>query len=144
MSKSDRTTWLVYGGVVGAVAFSVLAVLILAWLKYFVPLSTHMSWAQAPILLLLTVPCGFMLGGWIGYDIAPKTKPERAQFFKEGLFCLFIVAICQLILHSLWNKPEANGKFGVLVTLVAWDLGPIILACSLWKLLSRRRRETRN
>ena len=138
MSKPNRTAWLVYGGIAGAVVFSVLAVLMLAWAKYFVPDSVHMSWTEAPILLLLTVPSGFMLGGWIGYEIAPKTKLERVEFLKEGLFFLAVMGVSQFILHGLWDKPEAKDNFWVSV---AWDVGPIILASCFWKLLSRRKRK---
>lgn len=122
----NYTSWIIYGGILSAVGLSLLAVLMLAWAKHFVPQSVHMSWAEWPILLALSVPGGLMVGGWLGYQLEPLSTRDRAWLLADVFIMVTIMLVSQWLLRKVWSEPDAQSKF---MPALLWQLTPLMPMC---------------
>jgi len=69
--------WILYGGAVGGAFFSLPALLMYAALRVLVPQHVRTSWREFPVTLFITMPFGFLLGGYAGYKMMPLASTDR-------------------------------------------------------------------
>jgi len=136
MKTQQRQNWAFYGGLCGIVALTLLFFVYYAVAGYFHPnvFSRPFSVSGIPLMLAFTVPCGLLFGGFIGYELAPKSKQERMEEFYKYLFYAAFMLISDVFLRFFWDKDKVTENRFVEAV---WSLGPLILAVSLWNGIER-------